>query len=205
MFDSIVKSKTLEYFFKWCSDSNFFDEMNTCFHSVDNKTINPFHLENSNWAHTMIVLKMIEDGHCEDDNIIRAISAISHDFGKVETRNEHRPGRISFFGHEKASVQPTVDFLYFLKDNNYFSENNNFEYIFKNVVYCVCYHLEIYKIEKNKISAFLNYDENLKQNLLALMYADRNGQFLSVERITNPNFSDNDDDDIFEFIKNLKF
>ena len=60
------------------------DEMNECKHAFKTDEPNPYHIENSVWAHTMMVCLQAENNN---SNKIVLISALLHDIGKPEARD----------------------------------------------------------------------------------------------------------------------
>ena len=74
---------------------------------------NPFHMEDSVWTHTMMVLQASLDD--PDSQIPDHLCALVHDFGKpftasVKTRQDGKK-HISFHGHGARGTQEAVDFI----------------------------------------------------------------------------------------------
>ena len=73
-----------------------------CSHSADESEINPYHIEDDCWSHTMMVCKMVEIN--TDDKALHA-AALLHDVGKPESRRINpRNNHVQFFGHEERSA-----------------------------------------------------------------------------------------------------
>jgi len=73
----------------------------------------PYHMEDSVWTHTMMVLQAaLED---PDSTPLDHLCALVHDFGKPYTAavRERKDGRkyVSFHGHGTRGTQDAVDFL----------------------------------------------------------------------------------------------
>jgi hypothetical protein len=76
-------------------------EMQTCSHSSGHDEVNPYHIEDDCWSHTMMVCKMVELN--SSDKALLA-SALLHDIGKPEVRRVNpRNNHVQFFGHEEKS------------------------------------------------------------------------------------------------------
>lgn len=84
------------------------DAMKACDHGNDG-TVNPYHLEGDVWTHTMLVYNQ-----ADSTDKIELIMALCHDIGKVLTRKVKDDGKVTFYGHADASVQPTIDFVLYL-------------------------------------------------------------------------------------------
>jgi len=73
-----------------------------CSHSASKSEVNPYHIEDDCWSHTMMVCKMAEIN--TDDRAIMA-AALLHDIGKPQARRINpRNNHVQFFGHEALSA-----------------------------------------------------------------------------------------------------
>jgi len=85
--------------------------MKDCDHGHNSKN-NPYHLCGSNWCHSMLVYNQ-----ADSTDPIELIMALCHDIGKVITRKIKEDGsKVTFYGHADASIQPTIDFLMYLRN-----------------------------------------------------------------------------------------
>jgi putative nucleotidyltransferase with HDIG domain len=77
-------------------------QMQGCSHSSGCDEVNPYHIEDDCWSHTMMVCKMVELN--SSDKALLA-SALLHDIGKPEVRRVNpRNNHVQFFGHEEKSA-----------------------------------------------------------------------------------------------------
>ncbi|MFW6014806.1 MAG: AAA family ATPase [bacterium] len=100
------------------------EKMKNCSHHFDYDNLNPYHIENDVWTHTMLMyndfIKIIKDeiGKVNNEKFIYeiAIAILCHDIGKVYTRSVPNGafGKIAMYNHPFASVQPAIDFIYHL-------------------------------------------------------------------------------------------
>jgi len=90
---------------KFLDNKELVENMMNCDHAEPGEH-NPYHLEGDVWTHTMMV-------YSHADNYNSLIMALCHDIGKVLTRNVNN-GKVTFYGHADASIQPTIDFLTYL-------------------------------------------------------------------------------------------
>ncbi len=77
--------------------------MQRCQHNLDDKEINPYHIEGDCWSHTMMVCKIAElKGY---DRVVQ-VASLLHDIGKPKSRRVNpRNGHVQFFGHEELSAK----------------------------------------------------------------------------------------------------
>ena len=74
-----------------------------CSHSAARNEVNPYHVEDDCWSHTMMVCKMVEIN--TDDKALMA-AALLHDIGKpVSRRINPKNNHVQFFGHEEESAK----------------------------------------------------------------------------------------------------
>jgi len=167
-----LKSEILKKFI--LQNPDIVHRMRCCDHSYDGNHLNPFHLEGDVWSHTLMVLKGIEcNGHHNVIDYGSVISAIFHDVGKVYTRNIANAPRVNFFGHESASIQHAINFIY-----KNFSLEDMMPKLVKVVVSAISNHLEAFNIKDGQSFAKLcNYDFEIFEVLKNLMIADHNGRF----------------------------
>lgn len=128
----------LQYFQEW--NPEIVGMMKNCSHHFDSRNLNPYHLEDDLWTHTMLMYKdimvnydvMIDDfAEYVPDNIaeyhmknferlhyLLAVVVLCHDIGKIYNRSvpNGQYGKIAMYNHSFSSVQPTIDFLNYLMD-----------------------------------------------------------------------------------------
>lgn len=155
--------------------------MRNTMHSASDTSLCPYHLEDCVWSHTMMVLKAIDLNLGNDINKYAAvISAITHDVGKTIVRGSHKLGRVNFWGHEKCSMQYTIDFVYDLLESGndpILSNKESFAKILYRSMFAVNKHIEIFSLEKEK---FLDHFCNNTGNgvvAINLAKADLDGSF----------------------------
>jgi len=85
---------------------SLWDSMEECKHTHSDGTPNPYHLENSIKAHTLMVYEEIKS-----DNPNLLFSALLHDIGKMDARYEKNSSRVSFRDHENISMVKSIDIL----------------------------------------------------------------------------------------------
>lgn len=173
-----LKTHILNIFLTYRQD--LVKDMERCYHAFDDDHLNPFHLENSVFTHTLMVLNKVDmDSEDELVNLAKVVCAICHDIGKIRTRNSiDEKQKVTFYNHEYASIQYAVDFIYRLE---VLGEITVFE---RNELIKICL-----PVISNHLDAFkrnFSYDDFIKYNngnpiiaelLLSLMKADSDGRF----------------------------
>jgi putative nucleotidyltransferase with HDIG domain len=77
-------------------------KMQKCSHSNSSSEVNPYHIEDDCWSHTMMVCKMVE---LRSADRALMVAALLHDIGKPEVRRVNpRNNHVQFFGHEEKSA-----------------------------------------------------------------------------------------------------
>ncbi len=114
------------------------NDMKNSNHAHEDKTPNLYHMEDSVWSHTMMVCQ-----EARNDHKIVKLSALLHDVGKPEAREEieanqpkpihngeERSGeketstkKVLFRGHEGISFWKSIDVLYSLKSEGVINED----------------------------------------------------------------------------------
>ena len=129
--------------------------------------LNPYHLEGGVLVHSMMVLNNLPK------NFRNIVLALCHDIGKIYTRHitDHK---VRFSGHEFASIQDTIDFLYHLKNKGYIED---IETEFYYILSVISAHMNTIKgdmsVEKKR--AYLNHDLSLIMLAQQFSQADKNG------------------------------
>lgn len=176
-----LKSRILKIFIERYPD--LAHSMNDCFHAYSDNKPNLFHICNSVWSHTMMVLKLIETSDDHLLNLARIISAICHDVGKVRTRTiKDETKKVRFFNHEYASIQHTIDFIYYLESIG-FIDDLEVEILIEICLPVVSNHLEGFQREMgfNEFMKFTNHQKSVARVLVDLMKADNAGRFHLTE------------------------
>jgi len=77
-------------------------DMQRCHHSFAKGEVNPYHIEDDCWSHTMLVCKV-----CELKGYSRVVQAacLLHDIGKPKAREIKYKTYVYFKGHEEISAQ----------------------------------------------------------------------------------------------------
>ena len=99
--------------------------MKNCDHgNTDLGTYNDYHMCGSVWTHTMMVY---QQAHTND--FIELIMALCHDIGKVIVRKVKEDGKVTFYGHADAPIQPTIDFVMYLKEKGILTDDKVFDFM----------------------------------------------------------------------------
>ena len=156
-----------EKFAKW-QNGDIADAMCKCSHHYSPSVKNPWHMEDDVMTHTEMVFEQ-----CGDDNSL-FIAALCHDIGKLYTRNlNHEKRRASFFGHECASIQPTIDF----------SDYINIKENLKDTLFMVNNHMVFHKATPETLAGYCNYDKELFEKCAIFSLADSKGRISDVKDV----------------------
>lgn len=143
-------------------------QMKECSHHYDTNNLNPFHLEDDVFTHTMLVCNQV---HPNDTYV--QVAALFHDIGKVDTRKlNHEKKRVSFYGHEGVSAFKSIGYL---KELGY----NKNEII--NIFQLIALHTEPFKTEHSELRSRLRHQPELQRQLSMLSTADNAGRFSDIE------------------------
>ncbi len=156
----------LKEFYAW--NPSLVYQMKECSHHYNPPyDLNPYHLEGDCYTHSMMVLNNLED------ELVFNILGVCHDIGKIYAHHI-KDGKVKFSGHEFASIQDTIDFLYYLRDKGYFSDITEMAYY---VLSIISGHMNMLSgdmdIEKKK--AVLNHDFDLIEKAEKFSRADKKG------------------------------
>jgi len=165
-----LKAKFLERFI------NFFPlvphRLRSCLHSYDDISLNPYHLEDDTWAHTMMVYMAIDISDLpEEEQGACLIAALCHDIGKIYKRTSHKPGKINMWGHPEASTQFTAEVC-----NTMFGAYKYSDRVLHLATFAVSHHITAYDVKESELSSFFNNDRGMFEVLSRLMHADYIGQ-----------------------------
>jgi len=162
----------IELFYK-----EYFDKLNTCYHYKDD-VLNQYHIENTVWTHTFMVLNYYIKKHNIDlnDDIneinlyhkINFLALLLHDIGKPFTRKKHpkNPNRVIFSQHENFSTILALDFL-----KKIGIEKENIVYI----SWLINYHGIFMNYSIKKIERLFKFNKVLLENIISFSKFDRMG------------------------------
>jgi len=158
-------------------NKELYDSMVNCNHYEDIDNPNPYHLEGSVWTHTMMTYNA-----ADTNNTIELIMALCHDIGKVLTRKfNDKNGKVSFYGHSDASIQPTIDFVFYLYNKDII---NNIELnYFMNVGLPAMANHMIYYQNLNKINYFTDNSDILKHYYERMGEMDSAGSICKIKSV----------------------
>lgn len=150
--------------------------MRSCDHGEEG-SLNPYHLEGDVWTHTMLTYNQANDDFTE------LIMALCHDIGKIYTRrfNENGNGKVSFYGHSDASVQPTIDFLCYLLNIGMLSKYS-VNYFIEHCLNPIGNHI-IYYQNYDKLAHFSNDNAINRYYLNKMAKMDGEGSICKAEKI----------------------
>lgn len=144
--------------------------MKECSHHLDEKNLNPHHLEGDVWTHTLMVLNQVPESASE----VVKIAALLHDIGKPMVREISDKGRVRFFNHESVGAFLSLSIL---KDPKLELSDEEKIRIFK----LICLHTEGYKLTSDQMSDLMTNELSLSGQLKELVNADQNGRFATDE------------------------
>lgn len=167
--------------------------------------INPFHLENDVWSHTMMVLncaaeliKEYSEKYFEGreyNNYINKraiiIAALLHDIGKVYTYEEkEEKQKVYFINHANVSMFYAIDII------DYFIEKELItEYDKKEILFLINKHYDLYEMDEcDIINKFWKFGFDYFFDLFILVLADNYGRIASdnkrMENLDNISFAE---------------
>ena len=167
--------------------------------------INPFHLENDVWSHTMMVLncaaeliKEYSEKYFEGreyNNYINKraiiIAALLHDIGKVYTYEEkEEKQKIYFINHANVSMFYAIDII------DYFIEKELItNYDKKEILFLINKHYDLYDMDEcDIINKFWKFGFDYFLDLFILVLADNYGRIASdnkrMENLDNISFAE---------------
>ena len=167
--------------------------------------INPFHLENDVWSHTMMVLncaaeliKEYSEKYFEGreyNNYINKraiiIAALLHDIGKVYTYEEkEEKQKVYFINHANVSMFYAIDII------DYFIEKELItNYDKKEILFLINKHYDLYEMDEcDIINKFWKFGFDYFLDLFILVLADNYGRIASdnkrMENLDNISFAE---------------
>lgn len=166
---------------KWfqLKHSSIVKEMSsTSHHYLNNKKLNPYHLEGDIWAHTMLV--MLEANRLKSkldhgDYIHLLICALLHDIGKPLARKVNlEKQRVHFWGHEPMSAFLSISILLDIEKD--FSIGLNKRLIMETIAM----HTDVYNVPREKLEDRLINNKKLANMLSYLSECDYSGRFFEM-------------------------
>ena len=166
-------------------------EMDASKHYYNPDKINPWHMEDSVWTHTMMVCTAYK-AHFPNsfmkysEALIPVLTCLLHDYGKVITRHlDHVKMKARFSQHGPHGVLNALEYTnQLLNDNrsktNSYAERQN---ILRRVCYMTSRHMEYENMASvDKIAAFTNYNEDYLDDFYKFSIADCEGRIMLKER-----------------------
>jgi predicted kinase len=171
----MLRNKVFQWFME--NHSDLVNRMRTTYHSYDDGSLSPYHLEDDVWAHTCMVYHGLTDHllrkYTESEKEILFLAALVHDIGKIYTRTVLPTGRVTFKGHDRISA---VEAYEVLKDYPFIKPSLAEESII-TIMLLVQVHTLYYQLKKPiDIYEYLNYDGRLFDLFKVLAHVDHFGQ-----------------------------
>jgi predicted kinase len=149
--------------------------MKDCDHGHDGR-VNPYHLCGSCWCHSMLVYNQ-----ADPTNPIELIMALCHDIGKTLVRDVKEDGKVTFYGHADASIQPTIDFIMYLRDNSIINDHD-VDYFMEVGLSPMANHMVYYQ-NYNKLNYFTGNDTLIEMYFRRMARMDGKGSICKGEKI----------------------
>jgi len=156
---------TLIPFFIERYPSLYRDMVNSCHHFNNTESLNPYHLEGSVWAHTMMVCKQIE----KHGSGLLNLGALLHDIGKPYVREQvvkNEKKKVTFYNHDSLSAFLALNIM---EDLDLSMKDRE---ILFNII---ALHTQVFKQDQYKLSS--NLDPQIVTALFKLAKADHEGRF----------------------------
>lgn len=166
------------------------EEMSTTTHSFLNKdgstlNLNPYHGEGNIWAHVVSMLGCYKSYISQldtyqpsyDDVFIMTLAILTHDYGKVYTRNQDNyKQKTTFYNHAFFSTKHCLDATDELFKKFEMNEDKR-DYIFSSVASIVSNHMLFYENKNNKENRIKigNYNNKLLKLFILFKYVDSLG------------------------------
>lgn len=145
------------------------------------------HLEGDVWTHTCLVfssfIKLMEYKYTIDVlDVYKCVSMLCHDLGKPFTRDDSGE-KVTFYSHPFASIQPTVEFINYLKNRGYYIG----EYPYYYILNPISNHIDFLRSDYKKHILYSNYDISLLYINTNLCYHDSKGRITAKDKEGNIN------------------
>lgn len=148
-------------------------------HFYDKNTPNTYHLENSVYNHTKMVLDVCQKTFNNDKDFkLIQIACILHDMGKCFVRSvDDEKKKVYFRNHEQAGFYHVIEILSKI-DKKFDLDNNDKTKILKGVLFH-----DIYKYDLESLVKMFDYET--LQFLAKVSFCDCNGRITESEKDTN--------------------
>ena len=171
---------------------DYVERMTQSNHHFDKDNLCPWHLCGGVWTHTMMVynayIQKLKTDFAPDERIKKMIAVIllCHDIGKIYTRAVPKGqfGKISFYGHGYASVQPCIEFINKLK--NYRIDFSNDELY--EILCVISNHIEYYDADDKKRSKIYHNNYRLYALFEFMLEFDTTGSIKDAEGYRKSDF-----------------
>lgn len=141
--------------------------MKDCNHHLDEKNLNPWHIEGDVFTHTLMVCMQ-----ARHSSPVVQLAALLHDIGKPFTR-EVKNDRVRFFNHEPVSAMLSLEIL---KDVDWIDEEEKIQ-----VFRAVAHHTDPFKLTGEQLSELFTNEPFLSQHVKELSACDQLGKFTLSE------------------------
>jgi predicted kinase len=158
-------------------------------HNLSTDNMSPYHMEGSVWTHTCCVFTQIrsvvkDSGTLSDRQVkLLALSTLFHDVGKPSCRTVSDNGKVSFKGHDFASMHIMIEY----KDDimKVFGITEQEFTLLCILVQCHTLYYQLNDI--NDIFGWLNYDKNVLEIYRHLTACDAYGQIRTPNQVGKNN------------------
>ena len=143
-------------------------EMKNSSHHFDEKNLNPYHLEDDIFTHSLLVC--LQARH--SDPVIQ-MAALLHDIGKPFVRQvKETNGHVYFTNHESVSAFMALDVL---KKVDWLNSEEKIQ-IFR----AICHHTDVFKLTEKQLNELFTDEPVLAHIVRDLSICDHLGRFTSV-------------------------
>lgn len=162
--------------------------MKECSHHFSPTDINPYHVEDDVWTHTLLAYNQLVNSEHYTINCLGmclATAVLCHDIGKVYTRHSPSPGKISMYNHAFAGIQDTYEFTHLMWNKGIYKYMELSDVLYY-VLSLVSNHMDymINPNNRNKLcnnrNKLCNNNSDLKKMSDILLYCDKSGSFSTI-------------------------
>ena len=141
------------------------EEMKNCSHHGDD--LNPYHLEDDVWSHTMLVCKQ-----AENFDYPTKIAALLHDIGKPFVRDINKKGHACFYNHDQVSAFASLAIT---------KELGIFDCYRFDIFRAIALHTQIFKLNQDQITKLFTKYGSCYDIFYNLGTSDHEGRFTTIE------------------------